>query len=47
MATEICYCGECQWHRKEYDDWVCTNPDSEYCGEPTEYEDGCFEYEKR
>lgn len=40
-------CGHCVHHRKQYDDWVCTNPDAEAYGEPTEYEDSCEDFEER
>lgn len=42
-------CGNCKWHRHESIDngWVCTNPDSDYIGDWTDYEDRCWEFEER
>lgn len=42
-------CGECRHHciDREGQDWVCTNPDSDYEGDYTGYEDGCPEWEAR
>lgn len=40
-------CGTCKWHEHEYidDGWVCTNSDSYYCTDWTEYEDTCSFWE--
>ena len=41
-------CGTCRYHRKEADgSWICTNPDSDYYTDWTEYGDSCEEYEER
>lgn len=42
-------CGECKWHymANEFPDFVCTNPDSEYCTDYTLYDDGCEHFEQR
>lgn len=44
-AEEIC--GKCVYHRKEYEEWVCNNPDSECFGCATEYNDKCSDFEER
>lgn len=44
-AEEIC--GKCVYHRKEYEEWVCNNPDSECFGCATEYNDKCLDFEER
>jgi len=48
MSREEC-CGTCKWHKhdNEGDAWICTNPDSEYYVEYTEYRDCCEEHEER
>lgn len=43
-------CGTCQYHMPDNtwpDDWICTNPESERCGDWSEYEDICECYEER
>ena len=40
-------CGKCLHHRKENEEWVCTNPDSDCYGCWTEYRDGCDDFEDR
>ena len=47
MGEKIC--GECKYHQYEEIDrgFVCTNPDSPYATEWTEYEDWCSEFEQR
>lgn len=43
-------CGTCQYHKPDNtwpDDWICTNPESERCGDWTDYEDICECYEER
>ena len=42
-------CGTCKWHKKDNDGdgWICTNPNSEYYVEWTEYNDNCEEWEER
>lgn len=40
-------CGKCLHHRKENEEWICKNPDSECYGCWTEYKDGCSEFEER
>lgn len=40
-------CGKCIHHRKEYEEWVCMNPDSECYGCATEYNDDCNDFEER
>lgn len=47
MSGEYDCCGECRWHRKDDGEWECTNPDSEYYGMITGYEDWCEEREER
>lgn len=42
------YCRMCKYHRSaEKDEWICTNPDSEYFAEYTEHADWCEEWEER
>lgn len=41
-------CGKCLYHRKRNEEWICTNPESEYYGCYTEYRDCCdTEFEER
>lgn len=42
-------CGTCQYHEHERidDEWVCTNPDSYYCTDWTEYKDSCSFWEDK
>lgn len=42
-------CGECKWHTYEEIDrgFVCTNADSPYCTDWTEYTDTCECFEQR
>lgn len=40
-------CGYCLHHRKELEEWICKNPDSECYGCYTEYRDTCDEFEDR
>ena len=40
-------CGKCIHHRKQNEEWVCVNPESECYGCWTEYRDGCDEFEDR
>ena len=43
-------CGTCKYHlRDDYhpEDFVCCNPDSEYCSDYTEYQDSCDDYEEK
>lgn len=40
-------CGKCKYHRKENEEWVCTNQDSECWGCYTEYRDTCDCFEER
>ena len=40
-------CGKCIYHRKEDEEWICNNPDSECYGCYTEYNDTCTNYEER
>jgi len=42
-------CGECKWHAYENasQGWVCTNPDSEYLTDWTDYSFSCDEWEER
>ena len=40
-------CGKCLHHRKQDEEWICNNPDSECYGCYTEYRDGCDEYDER
>jgi hypothetical protein len=48
-------CGTCQHHKCEGSycgddpEWICDNPDSDYYGDYTEYDDGeeCVDYERR
>lgn len=47
MNNEEEICGKCVHHRKQNEEWVCTNIESECYGCWTEYEDGCDEFEDR
>ena len=40
-------CGTCKWHLYENIDegFVCTNIDSEYCADWTDYADSCEDWE--
>lgn len=40
-------CGKCIHHRKEIEEWICHNPDSECYGCYTEYRDTCDKFEDR
>ena len=40
-------CGTCIHHRKENEELICKNPDSECYGCYTEYRDSCDSYEER
>ena len=42
-------CGKCKYHKHdaEKDDWICMNPDSDYLGLWTSYEDWCYEWEEK
>lgn len=41
-------CGECKYHKfSEFPDFVCTNEDSEYYCDFTDYTDTCDGFEKR
>ena len=40
-------CGQCYYHRKQSEEWICNNPDSECYGCYTEYRDTCDEFEDR
>lgn len=42
-------CGTCKWHQHEDmdDSWVCTNDQSIYCADWTDYKDSCQEWEAR
>lgn len=42
-------CGTCKWHfhEKINEGWVCTNADSDYVTDWTDYDFCCDEYEKR
>ena len=42
-------CGLCKFHQHEdvTEGWICTNPDSEYIADWTEYEDSCDCFEER
>lgn len=46
--SKIRCCGTCNWHQYESVDqgWVCVNPESEYCSDWTEYDDGCIDWEE-
>lgn len=44
-AEEIC--GKCLHHRKEDEEWICKNPNSECWGCYTEYRDTCGDFEER
>ena len=43
------YCGTCKYHRidKNSGDWICTNPESEYFADYTDYADWCEEWEEK
>lgn len=41
-------CGTCKHHNCNiHDDWFCTNPDSDFYTDYTDYEDKCEDYEER
>ena len=42
-------CGTCKYHHKETvdDGFVCTNPDSDYVADWTEWNDWCSDWEGR
>ena len=42
-------CGNCKYHKHESvdDGWICTNPESDYVADWTEYSDYCSDYEER
>lgn len=44
-SNEIC--GKCLHHRRDNEEWVCKNPESECYGDYTEYKDACDEFEER
>ena len=46
--TKRC-CGTCEHHKcdKESANWVCDNPNSDYCTYWTDYNDWCYDYEER
>lgn len=43
----VACCGECRFHRYQDGDWLCTNPQSEFGGHYTDYDDYCEEGEER
>ena len=50
MFDEKECCGNCRYHRADksvYGAWHCTNDQSEYYSDWTEYEDCCDEWEGR
>lgn len=45
-------CGTCKFHHHDSaimhkGDYVCVNPESEYCSDYTMYDDYCMDYESR
>ena len=47
MDELITCCGNCRYHRSDGNgDWICSNPDSEYFTDWTDYMDWCLEYEE-
>lgn len=44
-------CGQCEHHKKvklSYGyEWCCCNPDSDYVGYETDYNDGCSEFTEK
>ena len=40
-------CGNCRYHRKDGDEWICTNENSDCYGCETDYNDECEEFEER
>ena len=46
-ASKDFECGTCKWHRNYTGEWVCMNPESEYYGLETDYDDHCEDYEER
>ena len=40
-------CGTCKWHKNDNGGWICTNPDSEYYSDWTEYGEQCEEWEDK
>ena len=49
MTNSFEICGKCKYHRTAdcKEDWICTNEDSEYYADYTEYTDKCEEFEER
>ena len=47
MPKNRMICGTCYWHKREGDEWVCVNKNSDYCADYTEYDDTCEEWEER
>lgn len=46
-SEEQC-CGTCKWHQYASDDgWVCTNDESEYFTDFTDYDHTCPDWEER
>lgn len=49
-ANEDECCGFCKYHKPdnaEQDAWICTNYDSDYVGEWTDFGDWCTDYEEK
>ena len=40
-------CGKCQYHKYNNGEFCCTNPESEYYSDYTEYVDSCDEFEDK
>ena len=42
-------CGNCKYHKHDNieDDWLCTNPASDYVSDWTDYSDYCEDYEEK
>ena len=40
-------CGTCYWHKREGDDWICTNSNSDELADYTEYGFVCDCWEER
>ena len=46
--TSIRRCGTCLYHTRDFvtGEWICSNSDSEYFTDYTDYKDWCEEWEK-
>lgn len=49
MDYESMICGMCRYHKQENlsGEWVCTNPDGEYFGMESLYDEHCPDWEEK